>query len=245
MLASVACSYGPNKDWQMASKYLGYAALAWDVGQGIYSYFNDPVQMKIPQTGDFANKGPMQNPNWTYRGILTNANKAQQLANDSGSIVFFTQTRGAISDLVRSGMEEAFGGGLAATQFAGLLSQASEANFAIRLTPYSEGTIISANAIKSLSNNNVQLAAGSNIQWEAPGIFKSTADSLSSAVGATDSYHLNWNDPIGILTSFNPIRIAIYGISGASTMATYHGSPYYPPPSQPLSNYEEYASVCL
>ena len=119
-------------------------------------------------------------------------------------------------------MEKMFGRSLAARQFSNYLASAQGKY----VYAHSEGTLLLARAASALKVQGVDLK-GATFDWNAPVIFESTARNIASSVGAISKYHLNWNDPIGVFTTYNLFQTATYGIVGIVTFAKYHGGAYY------------------
>ena len=117
---------------------------------------------------------------------------------------------------------EKFGSSLAERQFLGYLRGAN-GKF---IYAHSEGTLFLAGAAKALAVDGVKLK-NTIFDWNAPVIARSTASNIASSVGASSQYHLNWSDPIGVVTTFNPAQSAVYGTVGVTTFATFHATRYY------------------
>lgn len=146
---------------------------------------------------------------------------AQGVANSEQAIVFWRQDRGLIGNFLRSAIEK-FHPSPASRQWAALLGNSS----GVTLKLHSDATIFGGNAMKLLGSEGVKVH-NLHVDFNAPGIAESTAANLSSSIGATYSYHLNMADPIGVVTTLNPAKQAIYGILGTITLARDHGRTNY------------------
>ncbi len=196
------------------------------VGTGIGSFAFDGIFNRNSNDGGIrSGTDASQNENWEILGVNTTNEGALAHANANQSSVFYVRSRGFGADMVRAGMEKVgiFGRSLAQRQLGSYLRGASGKY----IFAHSEGTLLLAGAAKSLSVDGVKLT-GTTFSWNAPVIMQSTANNLASSVGVTNSqYNLNWNDPIGVFTTFNPFQAIIYGVAGAGTLATHHGGKYY------------------
>ncbi len=65
------------------------------------------------------------------------------------------------------------------------------------------------------------------IKWIGPAISRTTATNLSNAIRAQSSYSLNWADPVGAVSTFNPVQMSIYGGLGLATGTIFHGTDHY------------------
>lgn len=157
-------------------------------------------------------------------GIGTTDGKAAAFANMNGSAVFYTRSRGYLSDFVRAGMQKIFGNSLASRQFAGYLRGSN----GFSVAAHSEGTLTLAGAIKHLAVDGIKLPQ-TEFSFNGPVIMKSTAFNLANMVGAPQpKYSLNLGDPIGFFTTLNPVTASLHGVIGVSTLATFHSTKYYP-----------------
>ena len=82
-----------------------------------------------------------------FWGIGTTDPKAQAFADAHGSAVFYTKSRGGLSDFVRAGMQKVFGNSRASGQFKGFMRGANGFN----ISGHSEGTLTMAGAMKALA----------------------------------------------------------------------------------------------
>lgn len=196
------------------------------VGTGIGSFAFDGISNQNPNDGGIrSGTDASQNENWEILGVNTDQGNALAHANANQSSVFYVKSRGILSDLVRAGMEKVgvFGRSLAQRQMGSYLRGASGKY----IFAHSEGTLLLAGAAKSLSVDGVKLP-GATFSWNAPVIMQSTATNIAHSVGVTNSqFNLNWNDPIGVFTTFNPFQTVTYGVAGVGTLATRHSGRYY------------------
>ncbi len=142
--------------------------------------------------------------------------------NENQMTVIYHKSRNPLSDLFRAGFKRMGVNGPYAKQAANYLNVA-EGKF---ILAHSEGTLnlgagIKLSAAGGLKFNDV------SIKWIGPVVSRSTATSLSNSIGAYSSYSLNWGDPIGVLSTFNPAQSAVYGTVGVTTFATFHSTRYY------------------
>ena len=185
---------------------------------GINSYFNDPLNYTVPTKGLMKGAGPYANRSWIVLGITTGYAKAQIEANTYQSVVFYTNSRGASSDFIRAGMQKLFYNSLASRQFSDYLKKANS----VSIIAHSEGTLTTAGAMKTLQTDRIKLP-DLRVDFKAPVISKFAASNLARSIGANSTYDLNPLDPIGALTTFNPVKQGVYLGAGLTTFATYHG----------------------
>ena len=213
---------GATNSWDAFAGGVVGGIAGYAVGSGIDSYFHDPLSTTTSTVNDpTGQKSP--DKNWRMLGIGTTDDKAQTAADATYSRVFYTRSRGIFSDLVRAGMQKVFGNSLASRQFAGYLRGA----VGINIYTHSEGTLTLAGAIKALNAEGIKVQR-LHIDFNGPAIARSTAANLSQSIGATYEYHLNWADPVGIFTTWNPVQQTIYGVSGTITFTHFHSTESYP-----------------
>jgi len=222
MLAVGAGVAGATDNWDSFAGGLAGGMAGYAIGNRIASYHNDGISSKLPA----GQKDPYNNKDWDVLGIGTSDPKAQAFADANGSAVFYTKSRGYLSDFVRAGMQKVFGNSLASRQFKGFMSGANGFNIA----GHSEGTLTMAGAMKALAVDGVKLP-DAKFSFNGPVIMESTANNLVNSLGAQmapNGYDLNIGDPIGVFTTPNPVKASLYGVLGVSTLATFHGTKYYP-----------------
>jgi len=193
--------------------------LGSQTGNGIIAVGNDGISYRNPHDAE----GNLIEPNgWDVRGVGTTGKIAQKIANQTGKRIFFIESRGHLSDLVRAGIQKFYSKGLAAREFAEFLKTSQ----GMTINAHSEGTLTTARAIQALSAEGIKID-GSKINFNAPVISRTTAANLTSSIGAKFDYSLNWFDPIGIFTTLDPVKVGIYGGFGSATLAIFHGGKYY------------------
>lgn len=207
-----------------ADSFLGGVA-GGIVGTGIGSFAFDGISNENPNQGIRKGTNSDSNENWEILGVGTDQGEAMAHANSNQSSVFYVKSRGFGADIVRAGMEKVgvFGRSLAQRRLGGYLSRANN-KF---IFAHSEGTLLLAGAARSLNVTGIQLE-NTTFSWNAPVITQSAANNIAHSVGVFNSqYNLNWNDPIGVFTTYNPVQTATYGIAGVATGFRHHGGRYY------------------
>ncbi len=201
---------------------LAGGVLGGSMADGYLSAKNDGLSERGPTEGIRAWVSADDNENWAFLGINTTDKGAQAFANENQMTVIYSKSHGLLSDLFRAGFKKLGVSGPYARQSANYLNVA-EGKF---ILPYSEGTLNLGSGIKLAAANGIKFQ-NLEIKWIGPVISRSTAMSLSNSIRAQSSYYLNFGDPVGALTTMNPVRMGIYGGVGLATFAIFHGENYY------------------
>ncbi|MDD4980038.1 MAG: SpvB/TcaC N-terminal domain-containing protein [Candidatus Omnitrophica bacterium] len=213
MLATGAFVAGATNSWDSFAGGLVGGIAGTVVGTGINSYFHDPLSIQDPEGG-------VRNPAVRGKGVGTTPEKALRVANETGSRVIYTQSRGVAADIIRGGMQLLFKNSLASRQLAQYMLGHPGTTYRL----HSEMTLTALGAAKMLQGNNI----GGHFDLVSAFYSKGTAQSVFSDIGAT----LHWVPPhladsAGMFTTFNPLTAPIYGILGALTLEYYHGYKTY------------------
>ena len=203
-----------NDSWDSFAGGLTGGLTGASVGNGIDSYFHDPLSVKEP-AGGVRNESVVEG-----RGVGTTPDKALQVANETGSRVVYTQSRGTVSDIIRGGMQLVFKNSLASRQFAQFMLGNPNTTYNL----HSEMTLTALGAAKMLKGNQV----GGRFNLVSPFYSKATAESVFGGIGATANWvppHLA--DSAGMFTTLNPVTAPIYGTLGVVTLEHFHGYKTY------------------
>jgi len=212
MLAAGTGVAGATNSWDsFAGGFTGGIAGS-AVGNGIDSYFHDPLSIQDPKEG-------ITNPAVEGRGVGTTPEKALRVANETGSRVVYTQSRGIAADIVRGGMQMIFKNSLASRQFAQYWLGHPGTTYNL----HSEMTLTALGAAKMLQGK----AIGGRFNLVSPFYSKTTAESTFSGIGAT----VHWEPPhiadsAGAFAA-NPVVAPVYGVLGVVTLEHFHGYKTY------------------
>ena len=183
------------------------------MGNGIASAFRDPLSKAVPEGG-------VRNNKIEGRGVGTTPEKALKVANDTGSLVIYTKSRGVPADIVRGGVRLLFRNTLASRDLAQYMLEHPNSSYNL----HSEMTITALGAAKMLQGNQV----GGDFTLVSPFYTQATAESAFGGIGATVNYispHLA--DSAGIFAVPNPVTAPIYGTLGVVTLEHFHGYESY------------------
>jgi RHS repeat-associated protein len=217
MLVAGAGVAGATNSWDSFAGGFTGGITGAAVGNGMDSYFHDPLSSTDPEGG-------VRNGTVEGRGINTTSKKALQVANETGSRVVYTESRGIAADIVRGGMQLLFKNSLASRQFAQYAIGHPLTNYNL----HSEMTLTALGAAKSLGAQGAKIS-GSHFRLVSPFYSKTAAINTFQAIGATVDYvPLHLADSAGLFV-FNPVTAPIYGVLGAVTLEHFHSYESYQP----------------
>jgi hypothetical protein len=222
LIAVGAGAAGATDSWDSFAGGLTGGILGGSMASGYLDAKNGTLSEKGPDQGIRAGVSAEDNENWAFLGIGTTDGKAQAFANENQMTVIYHKSKNPLSDLFRAGFKRIGVNGPYAKQAANYLNVA-EGKF---ILAHSEGTLNLGGGIKLAAAGGLKFNDVS-IKWIGPVVSRSTAAGLSNSIGAYSSYSLNWGDPIGVLSTFNPVQSAVYGGVGFGTLFRYHGTDQY------------------
>lgn len=216
MLVAGAGVAGATNSWDSFAGGLTGGIAGAAVGNGIDSYFNDPLSIQDPQGGIQKGKEGIVRG----KGVGTTPEKALQVANETGSRVVYTQSRGIVADIVRGGMQMLFKNSLASRQFAQYML--ANPNTTYRL--HSEMTLTALGAAKMLQGKQI----GGHFDLVSAFYSKATAENAFNGIGATVHWTPpHWGDSAGMFSVPNPVTAPVYGTLGVVTLEHFHGDNTY------------------
>ena len=214
MLVAGAGVAGATNSWDSFAGGITGAIGGWVIGNGIVSYNRDPLSVQTPEGGVQAGKANAVEG----RGVGTTPGKALKVANDSGSLVIYTKSRGVPSDVVRGGAQMFFKNSLASKDFAQFMLDHPNTTYNL----HSEMTLTALGAVKQLAAAGSQIN-GSHFNLVSPFYSEATAQSAFGAVGATVNYvPPNLADVAGMFATFTPVTAPIYGTFSTITLEHFH-----------------------
>ncbi|MBL7130493.1 MAG: VCBS repeat-containing protein [Candidatus Omnitrophica bacterium] len=219
MLVAGAGVAGATNSWDRFAGGLVGGLSGWAVGSGIDAHFHQPLSEAVPE-GGVRNQQIVEG-----RGVGTTPKDALQVANETGSRVVYTESRGFVSDMVRGGMQLLFKNSLASRQFAQYMLGHPNTTYNL----HSEMTLTALGAAKQLAAAGQQVE-GSHFNLVSAFYSKGTAESAFNGIGAT----VNWTPPhladsAGMFSIPNPVTAPVYGTLGVVTLEHFHGYKTYQP----------------
>ena len=165
----------------------------------------------------------MRNDRIEGRGVGTTPEKALKVANDTGSLVLYTKSRGVAADIVRGGMQMLFGKSLASSQFAQYMTGNPNTIYNF----HSEMTLTALGSARMLQAQGAEVSAHFNLT--SAFYSEATAQSVFNSIGASVNFvPPNIADSAGMFSNiFNPVVAPIYGAAGILTGEHFHAYETY------------------
>jgi len=228
-IASVIAGYTGGGDSRKISKILGWASLAWNIGQGISSAFDpNEVQLlnaegKIVTDYGQVNRVLGAGINTTRQGaknLLLKANRTLSVKYDA---IIWNKTHGSISDFVESGVVKFTGSEVLAIEYTKIINNVASANPSAVFDIHSESTILFTRAFQSLPADSLNQ---STVNFFGTAVLESTArNSFLTPGGNTGilTFDSKFSDPItSFFGTLNPVRMAVGGAIGVATAGASH-----------------------
>gem|GEM_PF-5864606 len=222
MLVAGAGVAAATNSWDSFAGGLAGGYVGSSLANGYLSTTEGDLTETNPTEGIRAGFSAQENENWAFLGAWTTEPKATAFANENQMSVIYTKSRGILADLFRAGFKKVGVKGPYIKQTANYLTMAED-KF---ILAHSEGAENLAAGIKAIAADGTKFN-NLEIKWIGPAISRANATNLSNAIGARSSYSMNWADPVGAVSTFNPVLMSIYGGLGLATGTIFHGTDHY------------------
>lgn len=227
-MASVIAGYTGGGDSRKISNILGWTAIGWNVGQGIYNAL-DPSEVqlinaegKVVTDYSKVNRVLSTGVNTTSRDAIRTLERANKNLTVKYDAIIWNKTHGPLSDFIESGVAKFTGSRTLANEYSKIINNVVSANPAA-FDVHSEATILFTRAFRSLPADSL---SQSTVNFFGTAVLESTArNSFLIPGGSTGAltFDSSFSDPItSFFGTLNPARMAIGGGIGVATGGALH-----------------------